>query len=396
MLNGRRIAVVMPAYKAEKTLRRTFDGIPYDVVDHVILTDDASGDATAQLAQSLGIRTLVHDRNRGYGANQKTCYLEALRLGADVVVMLHPDYQYEPRLVTPMASMISSGVYDMVLGSRILGGTAMAGGMPLWKYAANRALTAIENMALGSKLSEFHTGFRAYSRDALLAMPILANSDDFVFDNQLIAQAVALAAHRRDLVPDLVPRRRELDQFLALGALWLRRAGDFGRVSRVAHAPRAPAHLRRARRGPAGIAARLERLGRGPFDQQQPALAVGLAQRLGLLVFRRVPPFSSGVPRREFDDHAPALGPFAFEHLRFPTPDEETSAVFLDGRGHHRRVFLVALGIGDLDLGDDIGDGHVFGPYGAMVPGTKLLVDTARAHNYALPREKSVPGTITP
>ena len=192
MLNGRRIAVVMPAYKAEKTLRRTFDGIPHDVVDHVVLTDDASGDATAQLAQSLGIRTLVHDRNRGYGANQKTCYLEALRLGADVVVMLHPDYQYEPRLVTPMASMISSGVYDLVLGSRILGGTAMAGGMPLWKYAANRALTAIENMALGSKLSEFHTGFRAYSREALLAMPILANSDDFVFDNQLIAQAVAL------------------------------------------------------------------------------------------------------------------------------------------------------------------------------------------------------------
>jgi len=191
MLNGCRIAVVMPAYRAEKTLRRTFDAIPHDIVDNVILTDDASGDATATLAKSLGIRTLVHDRNRGYGANQKTCYLEALRLGADVVVMLHPDYQYEPRLVTPMASMITSGVYDMVLGSRILGGTAMAGGMPAWKYFANRALTAIENMALGSKLSEFHTGFRAYSRAALLTMPILANSDDFVFDNQLIAQAVA-------------------------------------------------------------------------------------------------------------------------------------------------------------------------------------------------------------
>ena len=192
MLNGRRIAVVMPAYKAERTLRRTFDGIPHDIVDQVILTDDASGDTTAELARSLGIRTLVHDSNRGYGANQKTCYLEALRLGADVVVMLHPDYQYEPKLVTPMASMISSGVYDMVLGSRILGGTAMAGGMPAWKYLANRALTAVENMALGSKLSEFHTGFRAYSREALLTMPILANSDDFVFDNQLIAQAVAL------------------------------------------------------------------------------------------------------------------------------------------------------------------------------------------------------------
>ena len=192
MLDGKRIVVVMPAYRAEKTLRRTFDAIPHEIVDHVILTDDASGDATANLARSLGIRTLVHDRNRGYGGNQKTCYLEALRMGADVVVMLHPDYQYEPRLVTPMASMISSGVYDMVLGSRILGGTARAGGMPLWKYAANRVLTAVENAALGSKLSEFHTGYRAYSRDALLTMPILANSDDFVFDNQLIAQAVAL------------------------------------------------------------------------------------------------------------------------------------------------------------------------------------------------------------
>ncbi|HUQ29402.1 MAG TPA: glycosyltransferase family 2 protein [Usitatibacter sp.] len=191
MLNGRRIAVVMPAYKAERTLRRTFDGLPHDIVDQVILTDDASGDATATLARSLGIHTIVHDRNRGYGANQKTCYLEALRLGADVVVMVHPDYQYEPRLVTPMASMITSGVYDLVLGSRILGGTAMSGGMPAWKYVANRLLTAAENFALGSKLSEFHTGFRAYSREALLTIPLLANSDDFVFDNQLLAQAVA-------------------------------------------------------------------------------------------------------------------------------------------------------------------------------------------------------------
>jgi glycosyltransferase involved in cell wall biosynthesis len=191
MLNGKRIAVVMPAYRAEKTLRRTYDAIPHDIVDEVILTDDASGDATAEVARALGIRTLVHDRNRGYGGNQKTCYLEAVARGADVVVMLHPDYQYDPRLVTPMASMITSGVYDLVLGSRILGGTAMAGGMPPWKYAANRLLTAAQNMALGSKLSEFHTGFRAYSRGALLAIPMLANSDDFVFDNQLLAQAVA-------------------------------------------------------------------------------------------------------------------------------------------------------------------------------------------------------------
>jgi glycosyltransferase involved in cell wall biosynthesis len=192
-LNGRRIVVVMPAYRAEKTLRRTYESIPHDIVDEVILTDDASDDSTAAVARSLGIPTVVHETNRGYGANQKTCYLEALRRGADVVVMLHPDYQYDPRLVTPMASMICSGVYDVVLGSRILGGTAMAGGMPGWKYAANRGLTLVQNAMLGSKLSEFHTGFRAYSRDALLAIPLLANSDDFVFDNQVIAQVVAAA-----------------------------------------------------------------------------------------------------------------------------------------------------------------------------------------------------------
>src|SRR5258706_10226730 len=191
MLNGRKIVVVMPAYRAEKTLQRTYEAVPRDVVDEVILTDDASDDATAAVARKLGIPTFVHETNRGYGANQKTCYLEALRRGADVVVMLHPDYQYEPRLVTPMASMITSGIYDVVLGSRILGGRAMAGGMPPWKYLANRVLTLVQNAMLGSKLSEFHTGFRAYSREALLAIPLLANSDDFVFDNQVIAQAVA-------------------------------------------------------------------------------------------------------------------------------------------------------------------------------------------------------------
>ena len=191
MLGGRRIAVVMPAFRAERTLGRTFEAMPRDVVDDVILTDDASSDGTAALARSLGIHTLVHERNRGYGGNQKTCYAEAIRRGADVVVMLHPDYQYDPRLVTPMAAMIVSGVYDVVLGSRILGGRAMASGMPAWKYAANRMLTLGQNFALGSKLSEFHTGFRAYSRAALLAIPLLANSDDFVFDNQLIAQSVA-------------------------------------------------------------------------------------------------------------------------------------------------------------------------------------------------------------
>ena len=191
MLNGKKIVVVMPAYRAEKTLQRTYEAVPRDIVDEVILTDDASDDATAAVARRLGIPTFVHETNRGYGANQKTCYLEALRRGADVVVMLHPDYQYEPRLVTPMASMITSGIYDVVLGSRILGGTAMAGGMPPWKYAANRALTLLQNAALGAKLSEFHTGFRAYSREALLAIPLLANSDGFVFDNQVLVQAVA-------------------------------------------------------------------------------------------------------------------------------------------------------------------------------------------------------------
>ena len=173
------------------TLRATYEAIPHDIVDEVILTDDASDDATAELSRELGIRTLVHDRNRGYGANQKTCYTEALRRGADVVVMLHPDYQYDPRLVTAMASMITSDVYDVVLGSRILGGQARAGGMPAWKYLANRFLTAAQNAALGSKLSEFHTGFRAWSRRALLAIPLLADSDDFVFDNEVLAQAVA-------------------------------------------------------------------------------------------------------------------------------------------------------------------------------------------------------------
>jgi len=190
VVNGQRLVVVMPAYRAEKTLERTFRAIP-ESVDEVILTDDRSDDGTVALARSLGIHTLVHGANRGYGANQKTCYAEAIARGADIVVMLHPDYQYDPRLVAPMAFMVASGIYDVVLGSRILGGSARAGGMPAWKYAANRVLTAIENVALGSKLSEFHTGFRAFSRPALLDLPLLANSDDFVFDNQILAQAIA-------------------------------------------------------------------------------------------------------------------------------------------------------------------------------------------------------------
>lgn len=190
MLAGQRIAVILPAYNAERTLRRTFDEIPRDIVDDIILTDDASADNTVALARALGIHTLVHARNRGYGGNQKTCYAEALARGADIVVMLHPDYQYAPRLVTAMASMIASGEFDVVLGSRILGRGALAGGMPLYKYIANRALTFFQNMALARKLSEYHTGFRAWSRAVLETLPLERCSDDFAFDNQMLAQAI--------------------------------------------------------------------------------------------------------------------------------------------------------------------------------------------------------------
>jgi len=190
MLEGNRIAVVLPAYNAAQTLRRTVAEIPRDIVDDIILTDDASRDSTADLARSLGLFTLEHDRNRGYGGNQKTCYAAALARGADIVVMLHPDYQYSPRLITAMASMIASGHYDAVLASRILGKGALAGGMPLYKYVANRLLTAAENVMLGQKLSEYHSGYRAWSRAVLERLPLLACSDDFVFDNQMLAQAV--------------------------------------------------------------------------------------------------------------------------------------------------------------------------------------------------------------
>jgi glycosyltransferase involved in cell wall biosynthesis len=179
----------MPAYNAERTLEKTVRELP-DVVDIKILVDDCSKDKTALLAESLGVQTFVHDANYGYGRNQQTCYREALAAGADIVVMVHPDYQYTPSLVSAMAGMVASGVYDMVLGSRILGGGALKGGMPLYKYIANRFLTAFQNLFLGAKLSEYHTGFRAFSREMLQALPLLENSDDFVFDNQMIAQAV--------------------------------------------------------------------------------------------------------------------------------------------------------------------------------------------------------------
>ena len=189
MINGKRIAVVMPAYNAEKTLEMTVRELT-DVVDIKILVDDSSRDETAKSSRDLGVPTFVHDANYGYGRNQQTCYREALAAGADIVVMVHPDYQYTPSLVPAMAGMIASGVYDMVLASRILGGGALRGGMPLYKYIANRFLTAFQNLFLGVKLSEYHTGFRAFSRELLETLPMLENSDDFVFDNQMIAQAV--------------------------------------------------------------------------------------------------------------------------------------------------------------------------------------------------------------
>src|SRR5450631_1321637 len=189
MINGKRIAVVMPAFNAERTLEQTVRGLP-DAVDIRILVDDSSKDRTAALSKQLGVLTFIHDTNYGYGRNQQTCYREALAAGADIVVMVHPDYQYTPSLVPAMAGMIASGVYDMVLASRILGGGALGGGMPLYKYISNRFLTAFQNLFLRVKLSEYHTGYRAFSRKVLTELPLLENSPDFVFDNQMLAQCV--------------------------------------------------------------------------------------------------------------------------------------------------------------------------------------------------------------
>lgn len=190
MLNGKRIFVVLPAYNAERTLEQTYREIPLDIVDGVLLVDDGSIDSTVSLARELGIETILHNRNYGYGRNQKTCYQEALRRNADIVIMVHPDYQYTPKLITAMASMIAFDVYDVVLGSRIIGGRALKGRMPLYKYISNRFLTAFENLILGSKLSEFHTGYRAFSREVLETIPLNENSNDFVFDNEMLVQII--------------------------------------------------------------------------------------------------------------------------------------------------------------------------------------------------------------
>jgi len=190
MLNGKKIVVVLPAYNASKTLEKTYREIPFEFVDDVVLVDDASRDDTAEVATKLGIHTIIHEKNKGYGGNQKTCYRTALALGADIVVMLHPDYQYTPRLITAVSAMIAYGEFDAVLASRILGIGALKGGMPFYKYIANRFLTLFENILLGHKLSEYHSGYRAFSREVLERLPLDENSDDFVFDNQMLAQVV--------------------------------------------------------------------------------------------------------------------------------------------------------------------------------------------------------------
>ncbi|HXU65651.1 MAG TPA: glycosyltransferase family 2 protein [Polyangia bacterium] len=193
MLLGHKIVVVLPAYNAARTLERTYREIPADVVDEVVLVDDRSADDTPAVAKALGIQHVIeHDANRGYGGNQKTCYQTALGLGADIVVMLHPDYQYTPKLIRAMVSALVEDVYDVALGSRILGNGALEGGMPLYKYVGNRVLTAFENLVIGQKLSEYHTGLRAYRRRVLEAIPYERNSDDFIFDNQVLVQAHAL------------------------------------------------------------------------------------------------------------------------------------------------------------------------------------------------------------
>jgi glycosyltransferase involved in cell wall biosynthesis len=188
MILGKRIAVVLPAYNAESTLRNTINDLPNGYIDDIILVDDNSSDLTINLAIELNLKVFRHSQNFGYGRNQKTCYREALNSTADIIVMVHPDYQYDPKLVLSMAGMIACGTYDVVLASRILGGGAIKGGMPLYKYVSNRLLTAFQNIMMGCKLSEYHTGYRAYSRKVLERLPLEENSDDFVFDNQILAQ----------------------------------------------------------------------------------------------------------------------------------------------------------------------------------------------------------------
>ncbi|MEO0583113.1 MAG: glycosyltransferase family 2 protein [Bacteroidota bacterium] len=195
MIRGKKVVVVMPAYNAEKTLEVTYQEVPFDIVDEVILVDDQSRDNTYEKAQSLGIHEVIrHPQNRGYGGNQKTCYTAALKQGADIVVMLHPDYQYTPKLIEAMVYPIANGLFPVMLGSRILGRGALRGGMPMYKFIANRFLTFFQNVLMGQKLAEYHTGYRAFSKEILTTLPLEENSDDFVFDNEMLAQ-IAYAGH---------------------------------------------------------------------------------------------------------------------------------------------------------------------------------------------------------
>ena len=189
MINSKKITVVLPAYNAEKTLEQTYNEIPFDIVDKVILVDDNSKDDTLEVAEKLGIKYIIpHQENKGYGGNQKSCYNKALEIGSDIIIMLHPDYQYTPKLIHSMAFLIANEVYEVVMGSRILGKGALKGGMPIYKYIANRLLTLFQNIVMNKKLSEYHTGYRAFSANALRSVNYSANSDDFIFDNQMIAQ----------------------------------------------------------------------------------------------------------------------------------------------------------------------------------------------------------------
>lgn len=221
MINSRRVSVVLPAYNAEATLLRTVAELDRDIIDDIVVVDDASSDQTVPVARKIGLEPIVHKANKGYGGNQKTCYKNALGLGADIIVMVHPDYQYSPLLVPAMAAMIAYGEYDMVLGSRILAQNTIAGGMPRYKYVSNRILTFVENLALSQKLSEYHTGLRAFSAPLLAALPIERNSDDFVFDNEIIAQAIAAGARIGEVS---CPTRYEPDS----SSISLRRSVRYG------------------------------------------------------------------------------------------------------------------------------------------------------------------------
>jgi glycosyltransferase involved in cell wall biosynthesis len=189
MLHKKKIVVILPAYNASKTLEKTYNEIPHNIVDDVVLTDDHSSDNTLEIAKRIGLNHIIeHNVNLGYGANQKSCYSKAIELGADIIIMLHPDYQYNPKLIPAMADLIANGVYDVVLGSRILGKNAISGGMPIYKYISNRVLTVVQNLCMGQKLSEYHTGYRAFDANVLKSIPFQDNSNDFIFDNQILAQ----------------------------------------------------------------------------------------------------------------------------------------------------------------------------------------------------------------